>query len=297
MPHDRTEPDPTPDADTEAEARPDPPGAAGQAPRRVLVTGASSGIGRELALAFARRGDALILHGRDEERLRDAADAARTEATSRGHDLPAPVAIAGDLASPGGVDELLDRAETAGGVDVLVNNAGFGTYGRFDAPATAADDDLVQVNVVAAMRLAKALLPEMVQRNRGGVLNVASTAAFQPGPLSAAYYASKAYLLHLSEAIAVELRDTDVTVSALCPGPTRSAFHERAAMGPARLVRTPGLFLEAREVAEAGVRGFERGRRVVVPGVMNKIGAWSLPRLPRPITLAILRYANAPTES
>ncbi len=262
--------------------------------RRVLTTGASSGIGRELAFAFARRGAAQILHGRDEERLRAVADATDRIARDAGHAPPAPLLLVADLAEADGVDRLLAGARADGPVDVLVNNAGFGTYGPFHAPATDRDEALVAVNVVAATRLAKALLPEMVARGRGGVLNVASTAAFQPGPLAAAYYASKAYLLHLSEALSVETHGTGVTVTALCPGPTRSGFHAHADMGEARLVRTPGLFLRADRVAEAGVRAFERGRRVVVPGFVHALGATLLPRLPRPLTLAILRYANAP---
>lgn len=238
-----------------------------------LVTGASSGIGRELARSFARRGYDLVLTARSEVALLELAHEARESHRVRADVVPA------DLALREGPAALLN-ALSAGDhrIDVFVNNAGFANFGPFYRIPLEDDLDLVRVNVLAATWLAKALLPAMIERGHGGMLAVASTAAFQPGPKMAAYYASKAYLLHLCEAVAEELRGTGVTVTALCPGPTATGFQARADMLDARLVRRGrGIMVDAAEVAEAGVRAFERGQRVYVPGLLHRLGTL-LPR-------------------
>jgi hypothetical protein len=253
-----------------------------------LITGASTGIGRELARAFARRDHDLILTARSEDRL-----AALAEELRAAHDREVAV-LPVDLADPEGPEALLDRIAGDGHqVDVLVNNAGVARYGRFDR--IPADDDLAQLrlNALAPTRLAKALLPGMVARGEGGLLNVASTAAFQPGPGMAVYYASKAYLLHLGEALAEELRGTGVTVTTLCPGPTETAFQERAEMEGSRLERSRALYMDAAAVAEQGVRAFQRGQRVYVPGTLNRLGTVPPRLLPRAWVTRIMSWLHA----
>lgn len=258
----------------------------------VLVTGASSGIGRELARSFARRGHDLVLTARREEALRELATDLHEAHGAAAQVVPA------DLAAADGPESLVNaiRAQALT-VDVLVNNAGFATYGRFDRTPLDEELDSLRVNVLALTWLSKALLPDMVRRGHGGLLNVASTAAFQPGPRMATYYASKAYVLHLSEALSEELRDTGVTVTALCPGPTESEFQDRAGMQSSRLVRRGEPFVhDATRVAEAGVRAFERGQRIYVPGHLNRLTA-ALPRLvPRSWTAWGVGRVNAPDE-
>jgi short-subunit dehydrogenase len=229
-----------------------------------LVTGASSGIGLELARLFARDGYDLLLVARGRERLEEAA----RELARAGVDVTVHPA---DLADPGAIALLAETVAARGlSPEVLVNNAGLGVYGPFAETALERELGVIRVNVEAATALAKLFLPGMLARRRGGILNVASTAAFQPGPLMAVYYATKAYLLSFSEAIADELRGTGVTVTALCPGPTRTNFQKQAGMERSRLIRTP-LVMDVREVARIGYEGFRRGRRVVIPGVSNRL--------------------------
>ncbi len=256
--------------------------------RTALVTGASSGIGTELARAFARRDHDLILSARSEERLETLAAELRDAHGREVTVLPA------DLAHPNGPAALLERLRTGGHeVDVLVNNAGVGRHGRFDRIPADEDLDQLRLNALATTTLAKALLPGMVARGRGGVLNVASTAAFQPGPGMAVYYASKAYLLHLSEALSEELRGTGVTVTALCPGPTETAFQERAGMEGARLERQRSIHMDAATAAEAGVRAFQRGQRAYVPGTLNRLGTVIGRLSPHPWTSRAIAWLHA----
>ena len=249
---------------------------------RALVTGASAGIGRELARLFAERGHDLVLVAR----RRDELERLASELGAR-HGVAADV-VACDLAQDGAaarVCEELDRR--ALDVVYLVNNAGFGLAGRFVETDGAVESSMLHVNVVALTELTKLLLPPMVAARRGGVLNVASTAAFQPGPLMAVYYASKAYVLSFTEALAEELRGTGVAATVLCPGPTRSGFQERAGVGDTMLVRA-GL-MDARPVAEAGYDALVRGRRVVVPGVKNKVLAQSVRVAPRVVVTRVVK--------
>lgn len=244
------------------------------APRALaVITGASAGIGRDLATLAAADGYDPVLVARRGDRLR--ALAAELE-SSHG---ASPRVVAADLTTAAGLDAV--SAATAGApVEVLVNNAGFGTW----APVAETDEaelaDLVALNIDALTRLTRRYLPAMRARGTGYVLNVASVSAFLPGPGMAPYYASKAYVLSFSEALAVELDGSGIRVSCLCPGPTRTEFHDVAGMSgsrPAGLLR----FMPSAEVARAGWRGMKRGSAVVVPGILNKITA-ALPRfLPR----------------
>lgn len=242
----------------------------------VLVTGASSGIGRELARCFAADGCRLILTARRQTELEDLAAALRERSGSDATAIPA------DLAAPGGVDALLAALrEKHLSPDVLVNNAGFGARGEFTAIPVERIGAMLAVNVAALTMLARELLPAMRGRKRGGVLNVASTAAFQPGAYMAAYYASKAYVLSLSEALYVECQPDHVTVTCLCPGPTATGFSAEAGMGGSLLFKLGKM--DAATVARAAHDGFRRGRAMVVPGWRNKLGVQALRVSPRAV--------------
>ena len=249
-----------------------------------LITGASVGIGYELAKVFASNGHDLALVARDEGRLRDvAAECQSVGANSR--------VIAADLAVAGAAQAIYDRLASDGtAIEVLVNNAGFGTHGEFSAIDVDADLRLLQVNIVALTHLTKLFLRDMVKRRSGKVMNVASTAAFQPGPLMATYYASKAYVLSFSEAIAVECRPYGVTVTTLCPGPTRTEFQKRAGIESSRLFR--GNVMDARTVAQAGYHGLMRGSRIVIPGAANRLMTSLVPFAPRRLVTQITRRFN-----
>ena len=254
----------------------------------VLVTGASSGIGRELARGFARRGARLVISARSEERLERLAR--ELEAACAGE----AIAIATDLARPGGGEALAGALERRGlHPDGLVNNAGAGIAGPFVENDPDRIVRIIRLNVEAPTRLARSLLPAMVERRRGFVLNVASTAAFLPGPGMAVYYATKAYLLSWSEALAEELRGTGVTVTALCPGPTRTAFQQRAGMEDTRLMRTRLLaVMDAAPVAAGALEGLDRGRRVVIPGWLNRAGVLAARLAPRAVLLRLVARLN-----
>ncbi|HEX2202146.1 MAG TPA: SDR family oxidoreductase [Longimicrobium sp.] len=246
-----------------------------------LVTGASAGIGLELAKLAAADGHDVVLVARDAARL-----AAAGEEISRAHGVRHHV-VAADLMDPAAPEALFRAVEDAGiEVEVLVNNAGFGLYGPFvrtgaEAPTDGARElGMLQINVVALTHLSKLFLPGMVARGRGGVLNVASTAAFQPGPLMAVYYASKAYVLSFSQALAVELKETGVAVSTLCPGPTRTEFQKAAAMEESRLFSAPHV-MGAAEVARTGWRALKAGKPLSIPGVVNKVLAQGTRFIPR----------------
>jgi short-subunit dehydrogenase len=239
-------------------------------PQTALITGASVGIGYELAKQFARGGYNVLLHGRDEARLQAVAEEVKRMGVQADY-------IARDLAQVDGpIAVYADTMERGIEVDVLVNNAGFGALGRFDEIELQRQVDMVQVNVSALVELTHRFLPGMKSRGQGGVLNVASTAAYQAGPLMAVYYASKAFVLSFTEAIAEELKGTGLKVSALCPGPTESEFRKRAKMDDAA-EQSGGAIrkMSAEAVAYAGYKGWRRGKRVVVPGLINKLGVQS----------------------
>jgi short-subunit dehydrogenase len=230
-----------------------------------LVTGASSGIGLEIARVLARDHD-VVLAARSAGKL----DALAAE-------LGGARVVAVDLADPAGPAKLIAEVPT---VDVLVNNAGFGDFGPFADASAAKLDEMIELNIGALTRLTRAYLPGMVQRGSGRVMNVASTAAFQPGPLMAVYYATQAYVLSFSEAVAEETRGSGVTVTALCPGPTASGFQAGAEMESSKLVKGRKLPSSA-NVAAYGVRAMNKGKVVAVPGFTNKMMAASVRFTPR----------------
>jgi short-subunit dehydrogenase len=233
-----------------------------------LITGASTGIGYELGKCFAADRHNLILIARQEARLRQVA-----AELSEQFSVSARVIVA-DLAKPDAPQKIADEIrQDSLQVDYLVNNAGFGLGGKFSETDLAAELEMMQVNMVALVHLTKLFLPAMVARRSGKIMNVASTAAFQPGPLMAVYYASKAFVLSFTEAIANELAGTGVTVTALCPGPTQSEFQRRAHIENTRLVKGKFMgMMTAETVAPIGYGGLMQGKRLVIPGLINKVG-------------------------
>lgn len=248
-----------------------------------LVTGASSGLGLELATLLARGGHDLVLVARSRERLEEISRGLREEFGATA------TLLARDLANPKSPSEIAGEIESRGlAIDVLVNNAGLGVYGFFAETPLEKELAMIQVNLVAVTELAKRLLPAMLKRRRGRILNLASTAAFQPGPLMAVYYATKAYVLSFSEALANETAGSGVTVTALCPGPTLTEFQKQAGLERTRLFRSP-LMLDAPTVALAGYRGMMRGKRVVIPGIGNRLLVEAVRLSPRRLVTAIAR--------
>ena len=251
--------------------------------KTALITGASSGIGYELSKLFAERADGtnLVLVARNEQRLNEiASDLEQTygvRVTVMAKDLSDP-------ASPGEIAAALQAQSI--GVDVLVNNAGFGTYGPFAEIDWAEELRMLQVNVVSLTHLTKLFLPGMIERRSGHILNVGSTGSFAPGPLMAAYCATKAYVLSLSEAISEEVRGTGVSVTALCPGVTRTGFQARAHVEHTQLVRD-SMMMSARQVAEIGYQALLRGQAVAVPGFANQLLAFAVRLTPRSLTRRI----------
>jgi uncharacterized protein len=247
-----------------------------------LVTGASSGIGLDLSRVLAKNGYDLVLVARTASKLQEAANELQKSGVSAGE-------IASDLSRPSAAAEIVAELTLRNiEIEVLVNNAGYGLTGPFVENDLQREVDMIQVNVVALTQLTKLLLRPMVARKRGRILNVASTAAFQPGPLMAVYYATKAYVLSFSEAIAEELRDSGVTVTALCPGPTQTGFAEIANMTQTRLF-TMMRPMSSAAVARAGYRGMMSGKRIVIPGAKNKMLVQSLRVSPRRTVTALVR--------
>ena len=243
-----------------------------------LVTGASSGIGYELSKILAREGYNLILVSRNEEALQKLATELRAK-----HDVLARV-IAKDLAASNSPQEIYGQLhEESIAVNVLVNCAGLGLAGKFSETDLSMELRMIQVNIVALTELTKLFLKDMVRRREGRILNVASTAAFQPGPLMAIYYATKAYVLSFSEAIFEELQGSGVTVTTLCPGPTKTNFQNRAGLAESKLFNAKRLLRtdEPVAVAELGFEGMMHGEAIVIPGFRNKLLASAVRILPR----------------
>ena len=245
--------------------------------KKALITGASGGIGLDLARVFARDGYRVTLVARTEEKL-------RAIAAEIGGDF-----IVADLTKPDAPRQIFERA---GEIDALVNNAGFGVIGPFVENDLKRQLEMIQVNVVALTELTHRFLPSMIRRRSGAIMNVASTAAFQPGPLMAIYYATKAFVLSFSEAISDELRDSGVTVTALCPGPTHTGFAAAADMENTRLF-TLTKPMTSEEVARAGYDAMKRGKAVVIPGVKNSLLAQSIRVTPRAVVRRIVRELNS----
>jgi len=239
-----------------------------------LITGASTGIGKEIARLCAAGGANLVLVARRKERLEQIAKTLAEELH-----VDAKV-IDADLSKESACQTIMDRlSQWNVEIDVLINNAGFGTNGAFTTQDESSQLDMIRVNVTSLVELTHKLLPGMRQRGRGRILNVASTAAFQPGPRMATYYATKAFVLSFSEALYEELRGSGVTVTCLCPGPTDTEFADRANMKGKPLFKMGTL--SAQHVAKVGYRAMQRGKPLVVTGFFNKLLAFSVRFAPR----------------
>ena len=254
-----------------------------------LVTGASMGIGVDLAECFARDGYDLVLSARSEAALREVA-----ERLAKQHGVKA-TAVAADLGVPGSGEKLAAAIAAAGiQIDVVVNNAGYGVAGAFDGSDRTGQLGMIDLNDRALVELTHIYWPRMLANKRGGVLNVASTASFQPGPLMAIYYASKAFVLSFSEALWKEAEGTGVRVSCLCPGPTTSNFRERAGTGKTRLSTAGGTPMPSAVVAEEGYRAWKANQRVVITGTRNRVLARLVPFLPRRTVLGLVHNLQSP---
>jgi uncharacterized protein len=255
-----------------------------------LITGASGGIGYELAKLFAKDHHNLVLVARNQPRLAQVADELRRQfgITVR--------TFAFDLTEPTAPQSLFGQLQREGvAVDVLVNNAGYGRYGEFaDVPL---EESLgqIQLNVTALVELTKLFLGPMLERRSGKILNVASTAGFQPGPLMAVYYATKAYVISFSEALANELADKGITVICLCPGATETGFAGRAGNDATRLFKNLRP-MEAKAVARAGYQALLKGKTLVIPGFRNWLVAESIRVSPRKLATAVSRWVSESVE-
>ncbi|CAN5789091.1 SDR family oxidoreductase [soil metagenome] len=254
-----------------------------------VITGASAGLGALFAEQLADQGHSLILTGRDRQRLEQVSHQVRERTPGIEVEL-----VAGDLGTKDGVDALV-AAIDGRPIEILVNNAGFGTYGAFAQSDAAKEHGMIGVNVDAIVGLTHAVLAGMVERGSGGILNVASTASFQPTPFQAGYGASKAFVLSFSQALWAETRGTGVTVTALCPGPTATGFFD----GLGADVSHVGLYQNQAApgpVVEAGLRGLQRGRAVVVPGWRNKASTVSGRMAPGWLSALLASRMLKPTE-
>jgi hypothetical protein len=255
-----------------------------------LITGASGGIGYELAKLFAKDHYNLVLVARSGDKLNQVAG------ELQGQFGITVKTLALDLAANRAVTLLFEHLQGEGlAVDVLVNNAGFGVLGDFAEMAEEEVLGQVQLNVMSLTHLTRLFLPGMIARREGKIMNVASTAAFQPGPLMAVYYATKAYVLSFSEALANEVAGTGVVVSCFCPGATDTGFQKRAGMENSRLFKKIGA-MHAETVARDGYRGLMAGKTVVISGTRNWLVAESVRFAPRKWVTAVSRWVAENAE-
>jgi len=252
-----------------------------------LITGASSGIGQALARHFAQDGYHLVLAARGVAKMQALADDLQ-------HQFKVTVTVIGaDLETSDGAAQLHADIKARGIVlSALVNNAGYGGFGEFKDTALASELGMMQLNMHTVVVLTKLFLPDLLA-TRGKILNTASTAAFQPGPYMAVYYATKSFVLSFSEAIACELEDTGVTVTALCPGPTASGFQDKADLGNSALIKGKQL-PTSEEVAALGYRAMQRGQRVYIPGFINWAMAQSMRFTPRNLATKVVKALSQP---
>ncbi len=226
----------------------------------VLITGGSEGIGLELAKCFARDGYDLIIAGRDEKKLQNAASVLEKQY----HVSVRTAAV--DLSEPQAAEKLHEAVSDME-ISVLINNAGMGTAGKSWQIPAAEDERLIAVNITALTVLTKLFLKDMLERNRGVIMNVASTGAFLPGPYIASYYASKAYVLSYTQALAEEVKGTDVHVCCLCPGPVHTGFYRKSGQ------KMPAYVMDADKCASFAYRMMKKGKTVIIPGVLSRLAA------------------------
>lgn len=251
--------------------------------KTALITGASSGIGYELAKIHAAHGDNLILVARSENKLNELA-----EELKKKHGIAVTV-ITADLSEPNAPRTLFYKIQAQQiQVDYLINNAGFGDYGKFIETDWEKEKQMIQLNITALTELTKLFLPQMVERKYGKIMNVASIASFLPGPLMAIYYATKAYVLHFSEAINNEVAENNVSVTALCPGPTLSGFQDAANLGESKFFQG-NKFPTSEEVAKYGFNAMHRRKAVAIHGFSNRLMVFTLRFTPRNWVVKLVR--------
>jgi short-subunit dehydrogenase len=261
-------------------------------PKFALITGASGGIGLEMAKEFAKHGHPLILVARSREKLQQLQ--AEIEKT---YGVKTEI-LAKDLSQSSSAPELYEEVLRKGWtVETLVNNAGFGLYGAFSEEDLNQEVEMIRLNVLTLTQLTKLFLKGMLERKNGRILNVASTAAFQPGPMMAVYYATKSYVLHFSEAIHEELKGSGVSVSCLCPGPTESDFQKRASINMKIPLFKAARIMSASAVARAGYQGMMKNKAVILPGLVNQLTPWGMRLLPRGWVTAIVQKLQKATKS
>ena len=250
----------------------------------VLITGASSGIGYELAKLFERDGYNLILVARDKEKLQMAVDKLNNEKNKI-------IMLDVDLSREDEVDKLIKYInKNEIDINILVNNAGIGLFGEFAEIDWKTEEKLIDINIKALTKLTKYFLPKMIEKKSGGILNVASTAAFASGPRMATYYASKAYVLNLTEAIHEEVKEYGINISCLCPGPVRTSFQSKA--GIKKSEKAKKYLMNADIVAKVGYDKFKKGEVIIIPGFKNKVLVNANKLLPRAISRKIILKTN-----
>lgn len=253
----------------------------------VLITGASTGLGKDFALSLAKMGYSPVLVARNVDRLKSLASEIKLKF---GIDS---VVIAEDLAKANAAEKVYKAVKKLKlPISVLVNNAGYGLNGEFHKNSFEEESKMIQLNVTTLAELCHLFLKDMIANNEGYILNVASTAAFQPGPMMTNYYATKAYVLSLSEGLAEEVKDYGVTVSCLCPGPTKTEFFERAKMSGSKLVQSSILAMNSEDVVAIGIKALFGKRVVKIPGIINFILAESVRFTPRFLIRKIAKSLN-----
>lgn len=249
-----------------------------------LITGASTGIGYELAKLFAKDRHNLILVARDEGKL----ETAKNELSKCNVEVKI---LSLDLSKSEDIQGLFNYVEMNKlNVDILVNNAGIGTFGDFSEIEWVKEEALIDINIKALTKLTKYFLPKIIECKNGGILNVASTAAFCSGPRMAAYYASKAYVLNLTEAIYEECKDSGIRISCLCPGPVKTTFQDKAGIKKSESAKK--YLMDAEEVAKVSYKDFKKGKLIIIPGMKNKLLVIGNKLLPRRISRKIILKTN-----
>ena len=250
--------------------------------KTALITGASNGLGVEFAKIHAAKGDNLVLVARSKDKM----NLLKAEIEKR-HDVSVYV-IGRDLSETGAPKTIYNELKTQKiHVDYLINNAGFGDFGLYEKSNWEKQLQMINLNITAVAYFTRLFLPDMIKNKYGKILNIASTASFQPGPTMSVYFASKAFVLSFSEAVANEVKGTGVTVTALCPGATATGFKTAASLDNSNLFK--GEIATSKSVAEYGYKAMMKGKTVVIHGLMNKIMAFSVRFAPRNVVTAIAK--------
>lgn len=258
--------------------------------KTVLITGGTSGIGLALAHVFAEHNFNLIIVARKLDDLLNT-----KQKLEQKYNVTIYI-IQKDLAVESAGQEIYSELQSKNiSIDILVNNAGFANYGKFQDITLEQDNSVMHLNMITCTVLMKLFLKDFLARNHGKILNVASTASFQPGPFMAVYFATKAYMLFLGEAVAEELQNTNITITTLCPGPTKTAFQEKSALKDSRLIKS-GNLMPADVVARLAYKGMMMGKTIVIPGFINKLYIQLLRIAPRKLVTNIIRWLQEPSK-